>query len=106
MEIWYSLLSFGIFPPVLVYCTTKNLATLLQAAGRKKRRKRELEFGQLGSGDFGIGKFGSGDFGVGETDSEWLPTSNATRSLFVVQVCTIMYLRINVSVLLHLYVPR
>jgi hypothetical protein len=28
MVIWYILLSFGIFLPVLVYCTEKNLATL------------------------------------------------------------------------------
>jgi hypothetical protein len=28
MAIWYILWSFGIFPPVLVSCTKKNLATL------------------------------------------------------------------------------
>jgi hypothetical protein len=28
MAIWYSLLSFGIFSPVLVRCAKKNLATM------------------------------------------------------------------------------
>jgi hypothetical protein len=31
MAIWYILWSFGIFYPVLVYCTEKNLATLVKS---------------------------------------------------------------------------
>jgi hypothetical protein len=36
MAIWYILWSFGIFFPVLVFCTKKNLATLPE---RKKKSK-------------------------------------------------------------------
>jgi hypothetical protein len=32
MVVWYSLWQFGIFSPVLVWCTKKNLATLCQTA--------------------------------------------------------------------------
>jgi hypothetical protein len=34
MAIWNNLRSFGIFSPVLVSCTEKNLATLVQADNR------------------------------------------------------------------------
>jgi hypothetical protein len=40
MEIWYSSLEFGIFFPVLVFCTEKNLATLLHR--RNKPLPRQL----------------------------------------------------------------
>jgi hypothetical protein len=42
MEIWYSSLEFGIFFPVLVFCTKKNLATLLHR--RNKPLPRQLLF--------------------------------------------------------------
>jgi hypothetical protein len=32
MAIWYIIWSFGILPPILVYCTTENQATLLRTA--------------------------------------------------------------------------
>jgi hypothetical protein len=34
MAIWYILWSFGIFFPVLVFCTEKNPATLSQTRGK------------------------------------------------------------------------
>jgi hypothetical protein len=34
MDIWYSSWKFGIFFPALVFCTKKNLATLLET-GKK-----------------------------------------------------------------------
>jgi hypothetical protein len=33
MDIWYSLWKFGIFFPALVFCTKKNLATLVTKQG-------------------------------------------------------------------------
>jgi hypothetical protein len=35
MDIWYSSWKFGIFFPVLVFCTKKNLATLVTTASRR-----------------------------------------------------------------------
>jgi hypothetical protein len=32
MDIWYILWSFGIYFPILVFCTNKNLATLARDA--------------------------------------------------------------------------
>jgi hypothetical protein len=56
MDIWYSLWKFGIFFPVLVFCTKKNLATLpprhdqLISVNRMVDGKEQLEKGGLGGG--------------------------------------------------------
>jgi hypothetical protein len=34
MAIWYNLWSFGIFSPILVRCTEKNLATLAETVSQ------------------------------------------------------------------------
>jgi hypothetical protein len=48
LEIWYILRSFTIFPPVLVYCIKKNLATLKRQIMRVlayiNRRKNRHHF--------------------------------------------------------------
>jgi hypothetical protein len=41
MDIWYSLWKFGIFFPVLVFCTKKNLATLVRGQISKASPMRQ-----------------------------------------------------------------
>jgi hypothetical protein len=47
MDIWYILWSFGLFFPVLVFCTKKNLATLLPNSNKNAHHQSLTTYSKL-----------------------------------------------------------
>jgi uncharacterized membrane protein YiaA len=43
VTLWYIFSLFGTFFPVLVYCTMKNLATLVRVVRTRRETRRELQ---------------------------------------------------------------